>query len=114
MTEKRKDCSIRYDLNTYKELQAKIKELQRYLFVVAKPKLDADYQSAVINMSAHCSPYLDPLAPDPFDADVELLHSIGRVRGIVFQMIDLLDSKIQTFIDLQTSDKQKVQKPKLK
>ena len=97
----------KYDLEKYKELQEKVKELHRYLFVVAKPRIDADYQAAVNSMSVHCSPYLDPLEPDPFDADVEMLHSIGRINGIAFQMLDLLDSKLQTFIDLQESKEKK-------
>ena len=77
-----------YDLGKYKELLEKTKELQRYLFVVAKPVVDADYQKAINKMSSHCSPYMDALAPDPFDPDVELLHSIGRARGIIYQMVD--------------------------
>lgn len=93
---------VKYDLEKYKELQAKVRELHRYIFVVAKPKIDADYQAAVNNMSAHC-PDLDPTKPDPFDADVEMLHSIGYARGMAFQTLDFLDSKLQTFIDLQES-----------
>ena len=98
---------MKYELEKYEELLKKVSDLQRYLFMV-KPDIEKDYQEAVNIMSANCSPYLDPLAPDPFDADVELLHSIGRVREIAHQMLDLLSGQIQTFIDFQG---QKVEKP---
>ena len=104
----------KYDLEKYKEFQAKVKELHRYIFVVAKPIIDADYQAAVNSMSAHCSPYLDPLEPDPFDADVEMLHSIGYARGMTFQMLDFVESKIQTFIDLQESMEKRMKPSKKK
>lgn len=90
-----------YNLEKYKELQAKVRELQKYLFMTAKPMVDADFQNAVNIMSANCPSNMDALAPDPFDADVEMLHTIGRTRGIVSQTLDLLDIKLQTFIDLQ-------------
>lgn len=91
----------RYKLEKYKEIQAKVRELQKYFFVTAKPIIDADYQKSVNIMSANCPPNMDALAPDPFDADVEMLHTIGRLRGLAQQTLDLLDIKLQTFIDLQ-------------
>ena len=93
----------KYNLENYKELLEKTKELNQYLFVIAKPRIEKDYQQAVFEMSAHCPPNMDPLEPDPFDPDVEMLHTIGRLRGMMFQTTDLLISKIQTFIDLQES-----------
>lgn len=93
---------MKYNLEDYKELQGKVETLQSYLFVTAKPRIEKDYQDAVLEMSAHCPPRLDPLEPDPFDANVELLHSIGRTRGIVYQMLDYLGSQIQTFVDYQS------------
>lgn len=96
---------MKYDVEYYKELKDKVEDLQRYLFVTAKPRVEKDYQEAVNNMSANCSPYLDPLAPDPFDADVELLHSIGQTRGFANQALEFLSGQIQTFIDYQGQKK---------
>lgn len=105
---------MKYDVEYYKELKDKVEDLQRYLFVTAKPRIEKDYQEAVNIMSANCPPYLDPLESDPFDADVELLHSIGRARGIAYQTLDFLSGQIQTFIDYQGQKKDNAQKPRYK
>lgn len=101
-----------YDLEKYKEILAKVNELQGYLFVTAKPIVDADYHMAMLEMAAHRPKKMDALAPDPFDPNLEMLHSIGRARGIAYQMLDFLGIELQTFIDLQQANTSPVKSAK--